>query len=58
MSGVADEESEAQMEVYGPKFTNETKSEATWVFYSDLNTSTSRSSHSTVTRSLSGLEMR
>lgn len=46
------------MEVYGPEFTKETKSEATWVFTSDLNTSTERSSHSTVTRSLSCLEMR
>ena len=47
----------AQMEVYGPEFTKETKSEATWVFTSDLNTSTERLSHSTVGGSPSSLEM-
>ena len=58
MSGVVDKGREAQMEVYGPEFIKETKSEVTWVFTSDLNTSTERSSHSTVRGSLSGLEMR
>ena len=42
------------MEVYGPEFTKETKSEATWVFTSYLNTITERLGHSTVRGSLSG----
>jgi hypothetical protein len=43
--------------VYGPGITKETKSEATMVFTSCLNTSTEVLSHSTVRRCVSGLEM-
>ena len=49
--------SKALMEVYGPEFTKETKSEATVVFTSVLYTSILRSSHRIVRRRVSNLGM-
>jgi hypothetical protein len=51
------EERSSEGVYYGPGITKETKSEATIVFTSVLNTSTEVLSHSTVRRCVSGLEM-